>query len=193
MCFRSEMPQPEAACGSDGDGDSQPALSDTQSEPSSEELSVESAAAPTTPTASPSSHKPKRRSTSTSSSAATPPAPLVNPLQFIKVKPPTHLYTSAPVEKPVVERIRKEEPEDWQNVRRQSQLWNWNCKQKIENNYQNWSMFEWRIFKAVFIWQKGLTKISIWTSHMRSVLILVIVAKSTLFLNATFKKIVQLK
>jgi hypothetical protein len=119
------MPQPEAACGSEGDGDSQPALSDTQSEPSSEELSVESAAAMMTPTASPSSHKPKRRSTSTT----TPPTPLVNPLQFIKVKPPTHLYTSAPVEKPVVERIRKEEPEDWQNVRNSTR------------NYANYGVF----------------------------------------------------
>jgi len=96
------MPQPEV-CSSEGDADSQLAMSDTQSEPSSEEMGDLSSAA----SLSPSGKTLKIRG---------PAPPPTNPLQFIKVKPPTNMYKAPPVQKPVVERIQKEEPEDWQNV-----------------------------------------------------------------------------
>ncbi|XP_059489633.1 titin isoform X4 [Neocloeon triangulifer] len=95
------MPQPEV-CSSEGDADSQRAMSDTQSEPSSEELLGDLSSA---------SHSPSSKLTKLRGPAP-PPA---NPLQFVKIKPPTHLYTAPPVKKPAPERIRKEEAEDWQN------------------------------------------------------------------------------
>ncbi|CAB3367716.1 Hypothetical predicted protein [Cloeon dipterum] len=100
------MPQPEV-CSSEGDADSQRAMSDTQSEPSSEELLSDLGSSHG------GSHSLSPRSKPMKLRGPAPPPS--NPLQFVKIKPPSHLYTAPPAPKPVVERVRKEEAEDWQN------------------------------------------------------------------------------